>query len=228
VVSDNIEFLKKVPMFSGFGTDDLIAVSRLLRARRYTKRSVLMHEGDPSDALYIIRKGSVAVTRTSSEGKETILSILKEGDVVGEMGVLDEAPRSATAILLREGQMLILQRADFLDLLAKRADLNRAVISALITRLRATNKATQARSHLSVKAKVADLLLMLADNFGEAGERGTRLTVKLTHQQLANMVGTTRETMNRTLTEFWGAKLIDITGGSIVISDPASLAAIRD
>jgi len=228
VISANVEFLKKVRLFAGFGTNDLIAVSGLLRARRYTKRSVLMHEGDPSDALYIIRKGSVAVTRTSSEGKETILSILKEGDVVGEMGVLDEAPRSATATLLREGQMLILQRADFLDLLAKRADLNRAVISGLIARLRATNKATQARSHLSVKAKVADLLLMLADNFGEAGERGTRLTVKLTHQQLANMVGTTRETMNRTLTEFWDARLIDITGGSIVISDPASLATIRD
>ncbi len=228
MISDTIEFLKKVPLFAGFATDDLIVVFRLLRTRRYTKRSVLMYEGDPSDALYIIKKGSVAVTRTSSDGKETILSILKEGDVVGEMGVLDEAPRSATATLLREGQVLILQRADFLDLLADRPDLNRAVISALITRLRATNKATQARSHLSVKAKVASLLLLLADNFGEPGERGTRLNVKLTHQQLANMVGTTRETMNRTLTEFWDAKLIDMTSGSIVISDPESLAAMRD
>ena len=227
MISDTIEFLKNVPLFAGFATDDLIALSHLVRARRYTRRTVLMYEGDPSDALYIIKKGSVAVTRLSSDGKETILSILKEGDVLGEMGVLDEAPRSATAILLRHGQVLVLPRDDFLALLAKRPDLNRAVISALVARLRATNKATQARSHLSVKAKVADLLLMLADSFGEPAEKGTRLNVKLTHQQLANMVGTTRETMNRMLTEFWDAKVIDMTGASIVISDPAGLAAMR-
>ena len=78
---NDAEFLKKVPLFAGFSDDDIRAVSSLLRPRRRTKRSVLMYEGDPSDALYIIKEGSVAVTRTSSEGKETILSLLKEGDV---------------------------------------------------------------------------------------------------------------------------------------------------
>ena len=74
VTSDSIEFLKKVPLFTGFATDDLLAVSRLLRARRYTKRTVLMHEGDPSAALYIIKKGSVAVTHLSSDGKDSSAS----------------------------------------------------------------------------------------------------------------------------------------------------------
>lgn len=226
-LQDNIEFLKRVPLFAGFGNDELKAVSRLLRPRRLTKRSILIYEGDTSDALYIIKEGSVAVTRASSEGKETILSILKEGDVLGEMGVLDEAPRSATVTLLRDGEVLVLPREDFLALLATRPELNRAVISALVARLRATNQATQARSHLNVKAKVAELLLMLGDSFGEPAENGTRLNIKLTHQQLANMVGTTRETMNRMLTEFWDAKLIDMSGAYIVISDPISLAAMR-
>lgn len=224
---NDAEFLKKVPLFAGFSDDDIRAVSSLLRPRRLTKRSVLMYEGDPSDALYIIKEGSVAVTRTSSEGKETILSLLKEGDVLGEMGVLDEAPRSATVTLLRDGVVLVLPREDFLSLLAARPELNRAVISALVTRLRATNQATQTRAHLNVKAKVADLLLMLGDSFGESAKGGTRLTVKLTHQQLASMVGTTRESMSRTLTEFWDAKLIDMTGASIVICDLIGLAAMR-
>jgi CRP/FNR family transcriptional regulator, cyclic AMP receptor protein len=227
VQHDNAEFLKRVPLFNGFGDDEIIAVSRLLRTRRLTKHTILMYEGDPSDALYIIKEGSVAVTRVSSEGKETILSILKEGDVLGEMGVLDEAPRSATVTLLRDGLVLVLRREDFLALLAARPELNRAVISGLVARLRATNQATQTRSHLSVKAKVADLLLMLGENFGEPADNGTRLTVKLTHQQLASMVATTRETMSRTLIEFWDAKLIDMTGAYIVISDPISLAAMR-
>lgn len=224
---DSVEFLKRVPLFAGFNEDDLKAVSRLLRARRFTKRSILMYEGDHSDALFIIKEGSVAVTRMSSEGKETILSILKEGDVFGEMGVIDEAPRSATVTLLRDGVVLVLQRDDFFALLEKRPQLNRAVISALVARLRATNQATQLRSHLNVKARVADLLLMLADNFGEPAANGRRLNIKLTHQQLANMVGTTRETMNRMLTEFWDAKLIDMSGSYMVICDPISLAAMR-
>jgi CRP/FNR family transcriptional regulator, cyclic AMP receptor protein len=223
----NAEFLKKVPLFAGFGDDEIMAVSRLLRTRRLTKHTILMYEGDPSDALYIIKEGSVAVTRTTSEGKESIISILKEGDVLGEMGVLDEAPRSATVTLLRDGLVLVLPREDFLALLAARPELNRAVISGLIARLRATNQATQTRSHSSVKAKVADLLLMLGDNFGEPAENGTRLAVKLTHQQLASMIGTTRETMNRMLTEFWDAKLIDMSGKNIVICDQISLAAMR-
>jgi CRP/FNR family cyclic AMP-dependent transcriptional regulator len=223
----NAEFLKKVSLFTGFGDDEIMAVSRLLRTRRLTKHTILMYEGDPSDALYIIKEGSVAVTRTTSEGKESILSILKEGDVLGEMGVLDEAPRSATVTLLRDGLVLVLPREDFIALLAARPELNRAVISGLIARLRATNQATQTRSHSSVKARVADLLLMLGDNFGEPAENGTRLAVKLTHQQLASMIGTTRETMNRMLTEFWDAKLIDMSGKNIVICDQISLAAMR-
>jgi CRP/FNR family transcriptional regulator, cyclic AMP receptor protein len=227
VTSDSTEFLRNVPLFAAFADDDLRAIGRLLRPRRFTKRSVLMYEGDPSDALYIIKEGSVAVTRMSSEGKETILSILKEGDVLGEMGVLDEAPRSATVTLLRGGVVLVLPRDDFLALLATRPELNRAVISALVAKLRATNHATQARAHLNVKAKVADLLLMLGDNFGQPAEKGRRINIKLTHQQLANMVGTTRETMNRMLTEFWDSKLIDMSGPYVIISDPKGLAAMR-
>jgi CRP/FNR family cyclic AMP-dependent transcriptional regulator len=123
--------------------------------------------------------------------------------------------------------VLVLQRDDFFALLERRPQLNRAVISALVARLRATNQATQLRSHLNVKARVADLLLMLADNFGEPAANGRRLNIKLTHQQLANMVGTTRETMNRMLTEFWDAKLIDMSGSYMVICDPISLAVMR-
>ena len=225
--SVSAEFLKNVPLFAALPDDDLKAIVRLLRPRRFTKRSILMHEGDQSDALYIIKEGSVAVTRMSSEGKETVLSILKEGDVLGEMGVLDEAPRSATVTLLRGGVVLILNRDDFLSLLATRPALNRAIISALLSKLRATNQATQARAHLNVKARVADLLLMLGDSFGQPSANGTRILIKLTHQQLANMVGTTRETMNRTLTEFWDAKLIDMSATYIVISNPIGLAEIR-
>jgi CRP/FNR family transcriptional regulator, cyclic AMP receptor protein len=227
VPSVSSEFLKNVPLFAALPDDDLKAIARLLRARRFTKRSILMYEGDSSDALYIIKEGSVAVTRLSSEGKETVLSILKEGDVLGEMGVLDEAPRSATVTLLRGGVVLVLQRDDFLSLLASRPALGRAIISTLVARLRATNQATQARAHLNVKARIADLLLMLGDSFGQATEKGTRIHIKLTHQQLANMVGTTRETMNRTLTEFWDAKLIDMSGTHVVISNPLGLAEIR-
>jgi len=221
------EFLKKVPLFADIGADDLKAVADLLRVRKFSKRHTLMYEGDPADALYIIKEGSVAVTRTSSDGRETILSILKQGDVLGELGVLDEAPRSATVTLLRDAQLLSLPRDEFLDLLSQRPQLNRSVITALCARLRASNRMVQTRSHLTVKARVADLLLTLASDFGEAAESGNQITIRLTHQQLANMSGTTRETMNRTLNELWDAKLIDMRRKHIVVCDTAGLAALR-
>lgn len=221
------EFLKKVALFADIGPDDLDAVASLLRLRKFSKRHTLLYEGDPSDALYIIKDGSVAVTHTGGDGRETILSILKEGDVLGEMGVLDESPRSATVTLLRDTQVFILPRDEFLDLLSQRPQLNRSIITALCARLRATNRTVQTRSHLTVKARVADLLLTLASDFGEAAESGNEITIRLTHQQLANMSGTTRETMNRTLNELWDAKLIDMRRTHIVVCDTAGLAALR-
>jgi CRP-like cAMP-binding protein len=218
--------LKKVPLFAQFSDEDLNAVAALMQTRKFAKHAVLVYEGDPGDALFIIIRGNVAVTRVSNDGKEAILSILKEGDFFGEMGVLDASPRSATIKALSEANVAVLARDEFLNLLGKTPQMGVSLVLALSARLRATNQAMQAAAYQDIRTRVASLLLNLEKNFGEACESGTRLTLRLTNQEMANMVGTTRETVNRTLNRFWDEKIIDMRTSNIIITDGARLKAL--
>jgi CRP/FNR family transcriptional regulator, cyclic AMP receptor protein len=218
--------LKKVPLFSEFSDEDRATVASLMIARHYPKHAVLVYEGDPGDALFIVVDGNVAVTRVSNDGKETILTILREGDFFGEMGVLDGSPRSATIKSLRDVDVAILPRSDFLNLLAKSPAMSLSLILALSSRLRETNQAIQAASYQDIRTRLASLLIHLSKNFGEDAENGTRLTLRLTNQEMANMIGTTRETVNRMLNRFWDEKLIDMRTANIVITEMDKLKAI--
>ena len=216
--------LKKVPLFAEFSDEDLGSIASLMQARRYAKHAVLVYEGDPGDALFVVLSGNVAVTRVSNDGKETILSILKEGDFFGEMGVLDASPRSATIKALRDAEVAILARKDFLDLLGRNPAMCLSLVGALSSRLRATNQAIQANAYQDIRTRLASLLLNLERNFGERlPEGGTRLTLRLTNQEMANMIGTTRETVNRMLNKFWDERLIDMRTANIVVVDHARL-----
>jgi CRP/FNR family transcriptional regulator, cyclic AMP receptor protein len=217
--------LKKVPLFAEFSDDDLVAVASLMQGRRYAKHAVLVYEGDPGDALFIVISGNVAVTRVSNDGKEAILSILKEGDFFGEMGVLDASPRSATIKALRDADVAILARKDFLEMLGKNPQMCLSLVAALSARLRATNQAIQG-NYQDIRTRLASLLLNLERNFGEKVEGGTRLTLRLTNQEMASMIGTTRETVNRMLNKFWDEKLIDMRTANIVVVDHARLHAM--
>jgi CRP/FNR family transcriptional regulator, cyclic AMP receptor protein len=218
--------LKKVPLFAEFSDEDVAAVASLTQGRRYAKHAVLVYEGDPGDALFVVISGNVAVTRVSNDGKETILSILKEGDFFGEMGVLDASPRSATIKALRDAEVAILARKDFLELLGRNPQMCLSLVAALSSRLRATNQAIQANAYQDIRTRLASLLLNLERNFGEKVEGGTRLTLRLTNQEMANMIGTTRETVNRMLNKFWDEKLIDMRTANIVVADHAKLQSM--
>jgi len=218
--------LAKVPLFASFSDEQRAAVATRLQTRRYPKHAVLVRENDPGDSLFIVLHGNVAVTRSAGDGKENILSILKEGDFFGEMGVLDASPRSATIKALDDVQVAILARDDFLDVLTGSPKMCVLLVLGLSARLRATNEAIQAAAFLDVPTRLASLLLNLGNNFGERTPDGVRLTLRLTNQEMANMIGTTRESVNRTLNRFWDDKLIDMHEAHIVIKSPAGISAL--
>lgn len=218
--------LSKVPLFESFSEADKATVAAHMQTRRYSKSAILVRENDPGDALFIVLRGNVAVTRTTSEGKENILSILKEGDFFGEMAVLDSSPRSATIKALQETEVAILSRDDFLDLLRSNPHMSLLLVLGLSARLRATNEAIQAAAFQDIPTRLAALLLYLSKNFGEDTPGGVRLTLRLTNQEMASMIGTTRESVNRTLNRFWDDKLIDMHDSHIVIKDKAGIEGI--
>jgi CRP-like cAMP-binding protein len=147
--------------------------------------------------MYIIVEGRVKVTKLSGDGREKILELLEVGDFFGEMSLFDEAPRSASVKGLSQVRILALARNDFLRLLARSPDLALSVIQELTRRLRQVDEQASSLSFQRVKERTMGLLVRLARE--EPGQEGRRRTPVLTHQQIADMIGTSRETVTRAI-----------------------------
>ncbi len=222
----DVATIRRVPLFRDFADDEAAAVAATVTDRRYGKHQFVVRENDPGDTFYLLVKGSVSVCRIAPDGRETILSILKEGDFFGEMSMFDSSLRSASIKTLTDVEVGAIRQSDFLILLDRNPRIGRSLVIALSDRLRAANALIAATTSQDIRARLASLLLNLAHQFGEPVDNGTRITLRLTNQEMANMIGTTRETVNRTLNRFWDDRLVDMRTAHVVIVDPDRLRAL--
>jgi len=199
--SDAVETLRGIPLFSDVAQSDLEQIASHLIERKYPKATTIVEEGLPGDYMYILREGRVKVTKLSEDGREKILDMLDVGSFVGEMALLDRAPRSASVKALTPVTVLALSRNDFMGLMRKSSDLSLAVIQELTRRLRTVNDQASALSFQRVKDRTKGLLERLAT---DAADGGRMRTPALTHQQIADMIGTSRETVTRVVKELKG------------------------
>lgn len=191
--------LRSIPLFASVSDADLEVIASHVIERRYPRHATVVEEGLPGDYMYVIREGRVKVTKLSEDGREKILEFLGEGDFFGEMALLDRAPRSASVKTLDASRMLALSRNDFLASMRSSPNLAMAVVQELTRRLREAGEHASSLSFLSVKDRTKGLLVRLAR---EGELRGTRrVTPALTHQQMADMIGTSRETVTRVVKE---------------------------
>ncbi len=190
-----IESLRHIPLFSRVSDADLERVALLLIERRFPKNKTIVEEGLTGDYMYVLREGQVKVTKLSSDGREKILELLEAGDFFGEMSLLDSAPRSATVKTMTSARVLALSRNDFLSLLRRSPDLAMAVVQELTRRLRQVDEQASSLSFQRVKERTQGVLVRLARE--DPGQIGQRATPPLTHQQIADMIGTSRETVTR-------------------------------
>lgn len=193
--TDALATLRGIPLFSRVAQGDLEQIASHLIERRYPRNTTIVEEGLPGDYMYILRDGRVKVTKLSEDGREKILDFLETGSFVGEMALLERGPRSASVKTLSPVRVLALSRTDFIALLRKSPDLALAVIQELSRRLRSVNEQASSLSFQRVKERTIGLLERLAKDPSEDGER--LVTPSLTHQQIADMVGTSRETVTR-------------------------------
>ncbi len=221
-----LDALRNVPLFRDFEQSELSEVAQLVTTRRYPKHQTIFREGDPGQTFYLILSGSVAIVRVAADGRETILSILKECDFFGEMSIFDTAVRAASVRTLTDVEVGAIERDDFLALIDRSPRIGRLLVIALSERLRAANKLISATTSQDIRSRLASLLLNLMTNFGEPATNGTRITLRLTNQEMANMIGTTRETVNRTLNRFWDEHLIDMRTAHVVVVQPDKLGAL--
>jgi len=216
-----VDDLKRVPLFSDLSEAELARFAEVAREREYPKNSVILFEDDPGDALYIVSGGQVKVVLIGEDGREVILSVLSDGDIFGEMSLIDDEPRSAHVIAMRDSRLLVLRRDDFQQQIQQHPSVALKVLKVLVQRLRRADAKIGGLVLLDVNGRVARLLLDLAEESG-----GPRITRRLTHHTIAQMIGSSRETVSRAMRELTERGLIDITRREITIRNKDGLAAL--
>jgi len=211
------ELLRKVSIFEGLGDREIDQLAALLVERSYSKDRVIVSHEEPGDSLFIIVDGRVKVVLYGESGREIILSIFKEQDFFGEMSLLDHQPRSANVIALEDARVLILKHDDFGDFLKKSPAAALNILAEMSRRLRKADEIISNLALLDVFGRVARVLLDLASEDGQEQEEGIEIKARPTQQEIANMAGTSRETVSRALSEFQKRGLIQATGRSIVL-----------
>ena len=218
-MSDKTNFLKNIPIFSDLEENSLNQILDLGSLKMYAKDEIILNEDEAGTALFVIVKGKVKISRSSKDGKEVMLTIMNESDFFGEMAILDGFSRSATVTALEESKLFIVQRNDFLNLLKNHTEVSIALLQELTQRLRAAGMKIKALSLKDAEGKVASVILQLAEEIGKI-KQGVVEIEKLPYQhELANMAGTSRETISRTLHTFAKKGLVELDGTHLRILD---------
>ena len=217
------EALQKVPFFAGRSQSEVAVLADRLVLRRFGADQVIFHFGDPAGLLYIITSGKIKISHSSSDGQEAVLAILGSGDFFGELALLDDSPRSATAETIESTETLTLHRDDFLQYIDSNPAFSRHVLHILAKRIRHLNKQVSDIFFLDLPARLARTLLLLADQHGEATSEGVKITISLTQTDLAEMTGATRVSINKALGRFRRAGWVLVEGRRLTVIDAAAL-----
>lgn len=210
-------FLRQVPLFRRLAEAQLEALASLAMERHFTKGEMIILAEAEGDALFVIEQGQVKVSLIHEDGREVILSFLGPGEVFGELALLDGKPRSATVIATAPTSLLVLRRADFLRLLLGTPQIAVSLLEELAERLRRTDQQMEGLALFNVASRISKTLLRLALERGVEVAEGYALEAPPTHQQLANMTGSTRETVSRVLKQLESQGYIARRGGQILI-----------
>jgi CRP-like cAMP-binding protein len=180
---------------------------------------VLFHEGDPGNSLFVIVDGKIKLGRTSSDGRENLLAVLGPGEMFGELSVFDPGPRNATATAIGEAALVELGSSELVQWLQGRPEVALQLLSALARRLRRTNEALADLIFSDVPGRVAKALLDLSERFGERADDGILVAHDLTQEELAQLVGASRETVNKALADFAARSWIRLEARAVVLLD---------
>jgi len=217
--------LGRARIFGGLEPGVLERLAGELRRRRFRRGEIIFHAGDPGDALFVVVSGAVKITLPTEDGDEAILATLRSGEAFGELALLDGAPRSASAAAMEPTQVLVLTRSRFEELVDAVPAIRTALLRTLAAEIRRLTEQVAELHFLDIPARLATRLLRLADEIGAPHPDGSiRLDGRITQAELASMIGSTRQTVNRSLRGFAAAGLLRLERDAIVIVDAAGLA----
>ncbi|HYP77505.1 MAG TPA: Crp/Fnr family transcriptional regulator [Polyangiaceae bacterium] len=214
--------LRAIPLFESLSEEDLAKVGALAQIRSFPARAVVVTQGEPAAALFAIVTGRLKVSTSDREGRDTVLGIMGAGEVFGEVALIDGGARSATCIAVEPCTLLVLDRDLFMELLATSPGIAVKLLHVLAQRLRRLSQRSEDAAFLDVPSRLARSLLELAARFGERAlppHSGIRITLKLSQQELGDLVGATRESVNKHLSDWTRQGLLTVQSGHMLISD---------
>ncbi|HEY6571611.1 MAG TPA: Crp/Fnr family transcriptional regulator [Candidatus Limnocylindrales bacterium] len=212
-----------IPLFHDLSDDDLDALTASVRTRRFRRGEVIFHQGDPGDALHVVLSGRIKISSPSDTGVEAILATLRPSEFFGALALLDGAPRSATATAVSATETLVLPREQFRQLVDDVPSIRDHVLAELAGEIRRLTNHVEELHFLDIAGRLAARLARMADEQGRPTEGEIRLEGPITQGELAAMVGSTRQSVNKLLGWFVDDGLIRMDRDAIVIVDLAGL-----
>lgn len=218
-----LAFLRQVPVFANLTDGELRALAADFVPLTFRQHETILRQGDLGEMLYLIQSGRVRIYVLGEEGQEISVRLMGPGEVFGELALIDDLPRSASAVAMEDTVVLTLSRRAYLYHLRRCPQLALNFMRTLSTRLRYTTIQAGSLAFLDVYRRVARKLLELAESYGVTEAEGVRIAVPLTQQELATMVGASRESTNKALGAFRRQGLIRLRRGQIVVVKPQAL-----
>lgn len=221
-MSASVEFLRKISIFADLPEEELTEVSNLFRMRKYRKNDIVFFEEDTGQYMYLVKEGRVKVTRLLPNGKEMILAFHESGEYFGEMALIDGGTSPATVTALSPTTIYILSAKDFSHLL-ENPQINRVILRTLSDRCRDAWAQIEVLTFHNADARIRTAFYQLAKKRGVVTPDGVRIPMKLTHKEIADIVGISRETVTRVLSHLQEQDLLEVRARQFVIKDPDQL-----
>jgi CRP/FNR family cyclic AMP-dependent transcriptional regulator len=211
--------MNKAPLFVGLEDAPATELSSAMGTVRLNKGEILFHEGDTGDRLYVVVSGKIKLGRSGSAGRENLLAVLGPGQMFGELSLFDPGPRSTTATAVTACEIRTLEHDELMTWLVGRPEVARGLLAQLAGRLRRANDVVADLVFSDVPGRVAKQLLELANRFGDKRDDGVHVHHDLTQEELAQLVGASRETVNKALADFAARGWIRLEPRSVTILD---------
>lgn len=213
------DVVTKAPLFRGLDHDAALALSQSMSTIRLSRGAVLFHQGDTGNQLFVIVSGKIKLGRTGFTGRENLIEVLGPGQMFGELSVFDPGPRSTTATAVTATQLRCLEHADLVEWIANYPQVTEGLLAQLARRLRHANDSVSDLVFSDVPGRVAKALVDLSERFGERRAEGLVVHHDLTQEELAQLVGASRETVNKALADFAARGWIRLEPRSVTLLD---------
>jgi CRP-like cAMP-binding protein len=212
-------FLRGVELMSGLSAPDLLRIAQMCQIVKCRRAETIFAESSPGACLYVVMEGRVKIFGSSSQGRSKTFAYLEPGDFFGEMSLIDDEMRSASAGALEDTVLIMLKGEDYRKLILNRPAIGLSVLKTLSARLRRANREIEALSFNNVLGRIAQILLDLGDRYGKKTDEGLRIDMPLSHKELAEMAGTAREVISRVVSRFKRMGCVGIFDNKIIITD---------